>query len=173
MADNKRVFVSAVAGAVVASLLSVAGVSLIQKHEGIRYTSYPDPGTGGAPWTICFGHTTGVIPGQVATHEQCQKWLRQDLLVAESCVQRNVKVPLTQTEYDSYTSFVFNAGCKNFATSTMLVLINKQKYREACNQFPRWKYANKRELRGLVKRRYEEQAQCLKPSKVVFNGRNP
>ena len=177
MSDNKRLWGVALSAALGASLLSAGGVLMIQKHEGtgprqgVLYASYPDPGTGGYPWTICYGHTKGVRPGMTATQAQCQQWLREDLLVAEKAVQKRVRVSLTQNEYDAYVSFVFNAGEQNFANSTMLRYLNQGKRREACNQFPRWVYADKRKLRGLEIRRFEEQALCLKPSKVVYYAR--
>jgi lysozyme len=168
--SSKRTVGVALGAALVGSLLSIGGVALVQKHEGLRYAAYPDPGTGGAPYTICYGHTKGVRPGMVATHDQCTQWLREDLMEAELAVRKYVKTPLTQNEYDVYTSFVFNAGAENFRTSTMLKLINQKRWTEACNQLPRWVYADKRKLNGLVKRRYEERVLCIKPSKVVYHG---
>ena len=147
--------------AVAASLVSVTGVALVMNHEGLRTTAYPDPGTGGAPWTICYGHTRGVRPGDRATPSQCESWLRDDLRVAEAGIRRLVRVPLSQPEYDAYTSFIFNAGEPNFQRSTMLRKLNAGDRRGACNEFAKWVYANKRKLNGLIKRRYEEQTLCL------------
>lgn len=144
-----------------ATYLSTTGVHQVASHEGLRTVAYPDPGTGGAPWTICFGHTRGVYRGMTATLDQCERWLAEDLFVAERAVQRLVEVPLRQGQYDAYVSFVFNVGEGAFQRSTMLRLLNQGDWRGSCNQFPRWKYANKRVLNGLVKRRYEEQALCL------------
>lgn len=152
-----------------ASLVSAGGIVLIKSNEGLRYTSYPDPGTGGAPWTICSGHTEGVRPGMKATQAQCDQWLREDIAVAEAVVQSTVRVSLTQGEYDSYASFVFNAGANNWRSSTMLRLLNSGQRVAACNQFPRWVYANKRKLNGLVARRYEEQHQCLSFGRIVYD----
>ncbi len=33
------------------------GLSQLKTEEGLRLTAYPDPLTGGAPWTIGYGHT--------------------------------------------------------------------------------------------------------------------
>ena len=148
--------------AVAASLVSVTGVALVMNHEGVRTRAYPDPGTGGAPWTICYGRTRGVRPGMTATLAQCESWLREDLLVAEQGIYRHVRVPLSQPEYDAYTSFIFNAGETNFARSTMLRKLNAGDRRGACNEFPKWVYANKKVMNGLIKRRYDEQTLCLK-----------
>ena len=154
-----------------ASLVSIGGVMHIKNGEGLRYTAYPDPGTKAEPWTICYGHTKGVYRGMTATRAQCEQWLREDIADAEVVIHQYVRVPLTQGEYDAYVSFVFNAGEGNFKSSTMLKLLNSGQHTAACNQFPRWVYADKRKLNGLVTRRYEEQAMCLKPSKVIYNGK--
>ena len=166
MASTKVRIAAAVLGA---SLVSAAGVAIIKSHEGLRYTAYPDPGTGAAPWTICYGHTKGVRPGMTTTQAQCDQWLREDIAEAEKVVQATVRVQLTQGEYDSYVSFVFNAGANNWRNSTMLRLLNRGERVAACNQFPRWIYANKLELRGLKVRRYEEQHQCLSFGRMVYD----
>lgn len=157
------------AGVLGALLVSAGGIAMIKSHEGLRYTAYPDPGTGGVPWTICYGHTKGVRPGQRATQAQCDQFLREDLAVAEAAVKSTVRVSLSQGELDAYVSFVFNAGASNWRSSTMLRLLNSSQRVAACNQFPRWVYANKRQLRGLVTRRYEEQALCLTFGKTVYD----
>ena len=47
------------------------GLQLIKAHEGCRLKSYPDPGSGGDPWTIGYGHTgPEVVPGLTITQEQ-------------------------------------------------------------------------------------------------------
>jgi lysozyme len=42
---------------------SQRGIDLIKRFEGLRLTAYPDPSTGGDPWTIGYGTTRGVRPG--------------------------------------------------------------------------------------------------------------
>lgn len=151
-----------------ATYLSLRGAQQVASHEGYRLVAYPDPATGGKPWTICRGHTKGVYRGMQATHEQCDRWYAEDLREAEEAVQRLVKAPLRQGQYDAYVSFVFNMGYPKFASSTMLRLVNSGKWKASCNEFPRWKYANKMVLAGIVKRRYEEQTNCLKDGPYVY-----
>lgn len=155
---NRRAWLAALLGA---SLISAGGIYHIKSQEGIRYAAYPDPGTRGAPWTICYGHTYLVTPTTIATQAECDKWLGEDLAIAEDYVRRYVKVPVSQGEYDAYTSFVFNAGPVNFKNSTMLRVLNAGDHRSACVQFYRWIYADRRVLNGLVKRRNEEAKMCL------------
>lgn len=152
-----------------ATLLSVGGILHIQTKEGYESKSYPDPATGGIPWTICWGHTgPKVRPGTTATREQCEVWLYEDLQKAEQAVRRHVRVPLRQGEYDAMVSFIFNVGEGNFRNSTLLRLRNNGQWRESCNQYPRWIYANKRIFRGLQIRRHEEQTMCLKDGPYVY-----
>lgn len=151
-----------------ATYLSLSGAQHIADQEGYRLVAYPDPGTGGVPWTICRGHTQGVRPGMRATPEQCDRWYAEDLRVAEKAVQRRVRVPMKQGEYDAAVSFVFNVGEQRFATSSLLRKLNAQDRIGSCNEYPKWKYANKMILEGLVKRRYKEQAMCLKAGPYVY-----
>ncbi len=51
-------------------------VNLIRHFEGCRLESYQDSG---GIWTIGFGHTKGVGPGQTCTQEQADAWLEEDL----------------------------------------------------------------------------------------------
>lgn len=40
--------------------ISEKGITLIKEFEGCSLTAYPDPGTGGDPWTIGYGWTHSV-----------------------------------------------------------------------------------------------------------------
>ena len=162
--------VAAVGGG--ATYLSYSGADQIASHEGYRLVAHPDPGTGGAPWTICRGHTKGVYRGMRATHEQCDQWYAEDLYEAEQAVQRLVRRPMKQGEYDSHVSFVFNVGSGRYASSTLLRKFNAGDRVGSCNEFPKWKYANKKVLQGLVVRRYQEQAECLKDGPYVYHPQN-
>lgn len=134
--------------------ISQKGIDLIKNFEGCRLTAYRCPAN---ILTIGYGHTgSDVVTGQKITQEQAEKLLKSDLLVHCNNVSRLVKAPLTQNQFDALVSFEFNVGYGNFASSTMLKLLNQKKYREAAAQFDRWVYANRKVLAGLVKRRAAE-----------------
>lgn len=135
---------------------SDAGVALIKKFEGLRLNAYPDPGSGGEPWTIGYGSTRGVKPGDTITEAEADAKLRDDLFDSERCVDLYVTVPLTRNQHAALVSFVFNLGCGNFASSTMLGLLNAGDYQGASHQFARWNRASGRVLTGLVLRRDAE-----------------
>lgn len=135
---------------------SNAAITLAKTSEGLRLIAYPDPGTGGAPWTIGYGSTTGVKEGDVITLDQAEARLDRDLLNAAAVVKQKVTVPLSQGQFDALCDFVFNLGAKNFATSTMLRKLNAGDYEGAAAEFPRWNKAAGKVMPGLVARRQNE-----------------
>lgn len=133
--------------------ISEAGLALIKEHEGLRLEAYLCP-AGVA--TIGYGSTRGVKMGATITEAEATELLRNDVGDAEDCVNQSVLVALTQGQFDSLTSFVFNLGCGAFKGSTLLALLNAGKTDAVPAQFLRWTKAAGRELPGLVRRRKAE-----------------
>jgi lysozyme len=141
--------------------ISQNGIELIKKFEGCRLEAYKCPA---GILTIGYGHTGSEVHlGQKITQEQAEKYLKQDITIHSNNVSRLVKAPLNQNQFDALVSFEYNVGYGNFASSTMLKLLNQKKYTEAAAQFGRWVYANKKILQGLVKRRAAEKELFVKP----------
>ena len=139
------------------------GISLIKQVEGCRLNAYPDPATGGAPWTIGYGHTgNDVRPGMVWTQVQADSALISDLAQCERAISRLVKVTLTQNQFDAIVSFVFNVCSGNLQSSTLLRKLNSGDYRGAAEEFPRWNKAAGKVMAGLTKRRAAERELFLK-----------
>jgi|SRR5882672_4570598 len=111
--------------------------SFIEVEEGLVLTAYRD--TGGV-LTIGYGHTKDVHEGQVITAEQAKDMLVQDVSWATSDVNRLVKVPLTQNQFNALVSFDFNIGTGQFTTSTLLRRLNLGKYEDVPGQLMRWLY---------------------------------
>jgi lysozyme len=58
-------------------------IASVKLGEGLRLRSYPDPLTGGAPWTIGYGHTGADIGPRMSCSEiDAENWLEDDLSVA-------------------------------------------------------------------------------------------
>ena len=93
---------------------SKAGLALTESFEGCRLQAYQDSK---GVWTIGYGHTAGVHSGMTGTQDLANQWLAQDVQWAESAVNANVHVALTQPEFDALVDFVFNAGSGNFRAS--------------------------------------------------------
>ena len=136
--------------------LSQRGIDLIKQFEGYSSKSYPDPATGGAPWTIGYGTTKGVKPGMVITAEQAEKMLRDDVAKFESGVSSLITAPTTQGQFDAMVSLAYNIGLGNFGKSTLLKKHNARCYTCAADQFRVWNRANGKVMNGLTKRRAAE-----------------
>ena len=80
-------------------------------------------------------------------------------------IKKLVKVDLTQGEFNALVSFTYNVGSGNLESSTLLKLINEERYIAASEQFLRWTKASGKQLKGLLIRRQEE--------KQVFLRNNP
>jgi len=146
--------------------ISPQGVDLVKKFEGLHrvqadgmVSSYRCPAN---RHTCGFGATKGVRSGTKWTKEYCEVRLIEDLADHGKAVKRHVNVPLSQYQYDSLTSFVFNLGEGNFKSSTLLKKLNKGMYDEVPEQLMRWNKARVDgklvPLNGLTRRRAAEAA---------------
>ena len=145
--------------------ISDKGVGFVKAFEGCRLMPYTDSV---GVWTVGYGSTTDVTPGEAITMAQAEDRLREDLAYAEKCVNDAVTVPLTQPEFDALVSIVFNVGpgakgkrdgiitLKNGEPSTLLRKLNDSDYDGACEQFLRWDKAGGKPLAGLTRRRKAE-----------------
>lgn len=153
---GKRVGAVGVAGTVLA-----LAAALVAKWEGVRYPVYPDPATGGAPWTVCYGHTgPEVKPGQTYTQAQCDILLQHDLAIAQGIVRKCIKAPMQPHQEAALISATFNIGPRVVCGSTLQAKANAGDWAGACAQLSRWDKAGGRVMRGLTLRRIDERATC-------------
>jgi GH24 family phage-related lysozyme (muramidase) len=143
--------------------LSDDGLDLIKEFEGCKLTAYPDPGTGGKPWTIGYGATRidgrPVRPGETITQAQADKLLLVDIERHADPVRDMLgSAPTTQGQFDALVSFAFNLGPDSLKRSTLFRKHMEGDYEGAANEFARWNKANGRVLRGLTRRRAAEAA---------------
>jgi lysozyme len=146
---------------------SQACISLIQQSEGCAkkqpdgsLLAYPDPGTGGDPWTIGWG-TTGadVRQGVVWTQQQCDDRFTKDLDAFAARVAQVIGDALTtQPQFDAMVSFAYNVGVGNLASSTLLRKHKAGDFKGAALEFARWNKAAGKVLPGLTRRRAAEAA---------------
>lgn len=146
--------------------LSDAGVRLIKKWEGFKkdlgngtVQSYPDPATGGAPWTIGTGLTgPDIVKGTVWPIAYADQRFMQEVekTYAEAVRRGTVGHPTSQNQFDAMTSLCFNIGGTNFSNSTLLRKHNAGDYAGAAAQFDVWNKAAGKVMQGLVNRRADE-----------------
>ena len=139
--------------------LSAAALIGLAVHEGYRDTAYiPVPGD--VP-TIGFGTTDGVKLGDKITPIKALERKLSDVQKFEGAIRECVGAPLYQHEYDAYTSLAYNIGPTAFCDSTLVRLLNQERYEEACRQILRWDKFKGQALPGLTKRRQDEFKQCM------------
>lgn len=133
-------------------------LSLIKQFEGCRLDAYPDPGTGGDPWTIGFGHTgPEVKKGLTWTQNQADKALAADVAKFSSGVRELTKAyPTSSNEYAALVSFAFNVGLGALRDSTLLKKHRAGDKAGAAAEFGKWVNAGGKKLNGLVRRREAE-----------------
>lgn len=142
--------------------INQAGLDLIKSFEGCELSAYPDPGTGGQPWTIGFGHTGPEVHlGLTITQDQADALLAQDLRGFETGVNDAVIHNATPNQFAAMVSFAYNVGLSAFEGSTLLRLFNEGDIDGAAAQFGQWTRAGGAVMPGLVRRREAEKALFL------------
>lgn len=149
--------------------LSPTGIAFIQSAEGCRLMAYRD---GRGVWTIGWGHTGPEVQAGVRwSMSEAKASFSKDIAWAEAAVNKLVRVPLAQNQFDAIVSFVFNIGEPNFKLSTMLRKLNNSDWVGAQAQFPRWNKITEERTghlkvdKGLANRRAAE--------RTLFNLKEP
>lgn len=129
--------------------ISDYGVDLIRGFEGLRTSAYLDSVN---VWTIGYGtikYPSGkrVTKGDVCTEAQAKMYMKNDLKVFVSAVNKLVTVPLNQNQFDALVSLLYNIGETAFANSTLLRKLNAGDYKGAAEQFEVW---NKGRVKGVL-----------------------
>lgn len=139
--------------------LSPEGAKLMHYYESLRLKAYPDPGTGGAPWTIGWGHTgSDVHPGLVWTREQADAAFLKDVATAVNGMNRAIHVDTEQNQFDAIVSLAYNAGVTAITNSTLIRILNSGDFEGVPAQFRRWDKAGGKSMLGLRRRRAAEAA---------------
>ena len=138
--------------------LSQKGVDFIKSHEALRLKAYQDSK---GVWTIGWGHTKGVKPGDVITRAQAEQFIRDDFAWVERTLNADLVIgrdkPLvTQNEFDALCSLVFNIGSQAYLDSTVRRKIRQGDKMAAARAFKMWIYSNHKFIQGLANRRADE-----------------
>lgn len=139
--------------------ISDNGIGLIKHFEKCRLIAYPDPATGGDPWTCGWGQTgSDIFEGMVWSQEYADRRFVAELEKVSSTVLGLLKVDATQGQFDALCSLAYNLGAGNVGKSTLLRKLNAGDVSGASAEFPKWNRANGQIMRGLTRRRYAERA---------------
>jgi lysozyme len=134
---------------------------------------YLDPA--GIP-TVGIGHV--ILPGepykvgQAITREESRKLFKGDTVWAVGAVNRLVRRPINQNQFDALVSLVFNIGEDAFSRSTVLRETNRGNFAAAAKAFALWNKSRGIVLTGLVRRRRAEAKLFLTPANESATVRN-
>ena len=152
MIDKSRLAIAALA-------LSASGFVCILGYEGFTSEAViPVPGD--VP-TYGWGTTDGVKMGDTISPDEAIERAYRDITKTETAIHKCVDVPLSQGEYDAFTSLAYNIGTSAFCNSTLVKKLNQRDYAGACQEIRRWVYVKGKKVQGLVNRREKEYSICM------------
>lgn len=133
------------------------GLALIKSFESCRLKAYPDPATGGDPWTIGWGSTgPDIKKGVIWTQQEADCRLLSDIDKFAESIKSLLKVTLTDNQFSALVSLAYNIGIGNLKKSSLLAKINKNELTDAAERFLLWNKANGVVMNGLTRRRKAE-----------------
>ncbi len=149
-------------------IIDRAGLPLVKKWEQCRLQAFqPVPGD---PWTLGWGRTKDVKPGDWCTQAQADQWVIDDYDENQEIVLNAVTADLNDKQLGALTSFLYNVGpgipgvkdgfCHLITggPSHLLIYCNRSDFASAALEFPKWSVAHGVHLLGLFNRRKDEQA---------------
>lgn len=137
--------------------MSAEGKKVTKYFESLKLQAYPDPATGGAPWTIGYGHTgPDVYKGLVINEQLANQLLDRDLAKAEAEVNKYAH-DLTQGQFDCLVDMVFNMGSGFIRPDNVKGdfddLVASGNKAEMRKRIPQFRMAAGKVMKGLVRRR--------------------
>lgn len=146
-----------------ADFLEVA-VPFIAENEGKRNHAYQDVV---GVWTICYGSTRGVKPGDYKTDEECDALLAAEILEYRENLHKfftedTIARRLTPERDTAYVDLAINVGWGTAGKSTATRRLNAGDIRGGCVALTWYNKAGGKIWRGLVTRRAKAKVLCLK-----------
>lgn len=132
---------------IAASLLaiSVGGVGAWKAQEGFTYDAII-PTKNDRP-TLGYGATfwedgSPVKMGESITRERAEALAEKHLNDCGGYIRRNLgDIPMSQSEFDSYSNFICQFGWHNFKNSSMRRYLMQGNYEQACISMLKYKYS--------------------------------
>lgn len=118
-----------------------------------KLTAYKCPA---GKWTIGFGHTKNVFPGETITKEEAYRLLEEDLENTKEDLARLIHIDITENEFVALMSFVFNFGLTKCRRYTLFKKINAQDVEGIKEWWPKYVNPGSKFEDGLRMRRNAE-----------------
>ena len=138
--------------------VSNKGLELIKEFEGFSSTAYL---CSAKKATIGYGNTfwedgTPVKIGDQISKERAEALLKHVVDNFSVAVEVDIKIEVTQNQFDAMVSLAYNIGLGAFKNSTLLRQLNRGNFVGASQEFLRWDKSNGKPLLGLTRRRERE-----------------
>ena len=138
--------------------VSNKGLELIKEFEGFSSTAYL---CSAKKATIGYGNTfledgTPVKIGDQISKERAETLLKHVVDNFSVAVEVDIKIEVTQNQFDALVSLAYNIGLGAFKNSTLLRQLNRGNFVGASQEFLRWNKSNGKPLLGLTRRRERE-----------------
>lgn len=141
--------------------------NIIEGGEIVRFFPYDDGGDGKGNATIGYGHLIDTIPFDETnlkhaewkdgrTKDEIENLLVKDVNVKIEVLERIIKVPLLQREYDALLLCLYNGGVGSSLIKTINKGVENLLPDEIFKAFLTRRYINKNESDGLIYRRARE-----------------
>jgi lysozyme len=138
-------------------IINDKGRKIIEDYEGCRLEAYLCPA---GRWSIGYGHTGDVKPGDKVTQHQAEVILEYDLHRVEKAVG-DLAPKANANQFSSLVSFAYNVGTDALRTSKLLKRFLAGGPLAAAAEFDKWTHVDGNVLPGLVRRRAAEKALFL------------
>ena len=135
------------------------GFELLEELEGLELNAYKC--TAGI-WTIGLGNTFYEDGSKVKQGDKISKeraYLLFNLISKqfEKAINENVKISISQNQFNALFCFCYNIGITGFKNSTLLRILNTNPNDgNIAKQFLRWNKINGKKSKGLTNRRIKE-----------------
>ena len=136
--------------------INEAGLEIIKRFEGWRSSPYlcaaARPTIG---WGSCWDDKGDpvTLDHPSITKEQGEHLLKREVRHVEKAIRRSVKTFLNENQFSACCSLAYNIGSGNFFRSSLRQKLSRGDIEGASNEFPKWRRAGGRILKGLVIRR--------------------
>lgn len=146
--------------------VALAGVYEIAQSESLALTAYLCPA---GIWTIGWGETDGVHPGDTCTKQEADRWLCEDITDRAKRIKAMCTVEPSSHQLAALVSLAYNIGIEALRGSTVMRQHNAANQLAAARAFGLWNKARNprtkqlQVLAGLTARRARESALYLTP----------
>ena len=133
-------------------------VALTGPWEGLELKAYRDIV---GVWTICYGETLNVEPGDVATKAECDRTFTERLEEFRAGIDKCMTVNPPIGVEVAVVDLAYNMGERAVCQSTLMRKLNAGDFRGACDELLKWVRAGGKVVQGLVNRRRDFHKLCI------------